>query len=154
MEFVSLNLGHLNAIDAVNRVSLSENYDWFTWYTLLTGARNVNMGVMENGMLVAYICMIVTKPSLVPHSKSDYHIASIAVLPQYRRKGLASHLIQKALEKGGILGGKTVDLFVRADNQGAIDLYKKLHFVSVNKIPQYYVDNTDAFVMRREIEHF
>ncbi|HLI45963.1 MAG TPA: N-acetyltransferase [Geobacterales bacterium] len=75
------------------------------------------------------------------------HLISIAVLDQFRRKGIASSLIKTTIER---LTKKKVNEFyleVRVTNYPAISLYKKFNFVVTNKIPSYYSDGEDAYVM-------
>lgn len=79
---------------------------------------------------------IIGNISLVPfrhHHKKIYLLANIAVLPEHRRKGIAYSLIEKAIQHIREKKIKNVWLNVRADNVGAIDLYKKLGFVETDK---------------------
>lgn len=73
-------------------------------------------------------------------------IATVAVLPQYRRCGIASALILEC-EKG--LSVTRIRLNVRRSNEGAINLYKQLGYRYVSTMPAYYQDGEDALVYEK-----
>ncbi len=73
-------------------------------------------------------------------------IATIGVLPEYRRQGVASALL-KACEQR-----VTVDrlcLSVRASNQPAMQLYSRFGYQRVDRWPRYYQGGEDAVVMEK-----
>lgn len=78
----------------------------------------------------------------------EAHIATIAVHPDNRRKGIGARLLAEAL-KGAILNGSlNATLEVRAQNAGAQSLYRRFHFEIVGRRPRYYRDNNeDALLM-------
>jgi len=79
------------------------------------------------------------------------HVVSIAVMPQSRRKGMASALIKRALEGMEYYKAKQGFLEVRVTNETAISLYKKLNFEVTRTINGYYSDGEDAYVMTKKI---
>jgi ribosomal-protein-alanine N-acetyltransferase len=79
------------------------------------------------------------------------HILNIAVDPAYRRKGLGKRLLEYALDYCRQLGAERVELEVRTGNDAAIALYQKYGFVIRERVPLYYSDGEDAFVMVREL---
>jgi len=79
------------------------------------------------------------------------HILNIAVDPAYRRKGLGKRLLEYALDYCRQLGAERVELEVRTGNDPAIALYRKYGFVIRERLPFYYSDGEDAFVMVREL---
>jgi ribosomal-protein-alanine N-acetyltransferase len=79
------------------------------------------------------------------------HILNIAVDPAYRRKGLGKRLLEYALDYCRQLGAERVELEVRTGNSAAIALYQKYGFVIRERVPFYYSDGEDAFVMVREL---
>lgn len=145
----SVGLQQLADLDAINRRTLPEHYDWYTWYILLGNPKSICLGAYVDLELAGYIIVIDPKPAGVAHTLADWHIASIAVLPEYRRRGLARALISAALSS--IPAGNVVDLFVRVDNEPALKLYKSMGFQVTRKLPHYYTDRTDAFVC--ELRH-
>ena len=56
-------------------------------------------------------------------------VANVAVHPDYRRKGIATTLMEAVVERIRKLGGNWVMLQVEADNEGAITLYERGNFV-------------------------
>jgi ribosomal-protein-alanine N-acetyltransferase len=75
------------------------------------------------------------------------HIISIAVMPEYRRAGIASELVKKALNALHELKADECYLEVRATNETGIKLYEKLRFSLVREVPHYYADGAEALVM-------
>lgn len=73
----------------------------------------------------------------------EVNILHIAVDPHYRRQGLAQLLVKEALKNASY-----AILEVRASNEPAISLYKKLNFKEISRRSKYYQDNDeDALVM-------
>lgn len=58
-----------------------------------------------------------------------YLLVNIAVHPDFRRQGIARHLIYKAIEKASEHGIQTLWLQVREENKNAIRLYESLNFI-------------------------
>ncbi len=79
------------------------------------------------------------------------HVVSIAVLPQFRRKGIAQAVITRALEGMQYYKAKQCFLEVRVTNDAAISLYKKLGFEVTRTINGYYSDGEDAYVMAKRL---
>lgn len=75
------------------------------------------------------------------------HILNIAVDPEFRRRGLGKRLLEYALDYCRHLGAEQVELEVRTSNTIAIQLYQKYGFVIRERVPYYYSDGEDAFVM-------
>ena len=83
------------------------------------------------------------------------HITVLTVAPQYRRMGYA-RLLCRALEDAcDAQNAWFVDLYVRASNQVAIDMYKKMGYSVYRRVVGYYGDGVsnekgeDAFDMRK-----
>ena len=79
------------------------------------------------------------------------HIVSVAVLPEYRRKGLGQALVNNAMENMKLYKAKQCYLEVRKSNNPAISLYKNLSFKISRTIRGYYADGEDAYLMTKEI---
>lgn len=79
------------------------------------------------------------------------HISTIAVHPDWRRKGLGELLLLTALEKALELGGSVVSLEVRASNRVAQNLYLKYGFRFTNVHRGYYRDGEDAWLMEVQV---
>jgi len=78
----------------------------------------------------------------------EAHIATLAVHPDYRRRGMAQRLLVHALQSAYLEGGRSVYLEVRASNQAAQVMYQKFGFEEVGRRTRYYKDNgEDAILM-------
>ncbi|MEW6242066.1 MAG: ribosomal protein S18-alanine N-acetyltransferase [Chloroflexota bacterium] len=77
----------------------------------------------------------------------EAHIATIAVHPDVRRRGIGRLLLKTALEAAAAEGAKSGLLEVRAGNLAAQELYKGFGFVEVGRRPKYYKDNGEDAVL-------
>ena len=79
----------------------------------------------------------------------DGEIGNVAVLPEYRGKGIAKALLTQALEYGKHELGMTLfTLEVRAGNAAAIHLYESAGFRTEGLRPRFYTDPVeDALIM-------
>jgi ribosomal-protein-alanine N-acetyltransferase len=78
----------------------------------------------------------------------EMHILNIAVIPEYRRKGIARWLLETFIEKSQQQQMRTVHLEVRDSNVSAVRLYEKIGFKTVGRRRNYYSDPTeDALLM-------
>jgi len=78
----------------------------------------------------------------------EAHIINVAVLPEYRRNGIAKKLMVELLVRAKEKGAVCSTLEVRAGNEPAIKLYEGFGYVTVGRRKAYYHDNKeDALVM-------
>ena len=78
----------------------------------------------------------------------ESHITNIAVLEEWRGRGIGRQLTRALLQYLSNLGACYATLEVRVSNERAQNLYRNLGFVSVGKRKRYYEDNgEDAFLM-------
>ncbi|SFX71064.1 ribosomal-protein-alanine N-acetyltransferase [Thermoactinomyces sp. DSM 45891] len=78
----------------------------------------------------------------------EAHITNIAVHSRCRGKGFGELLLRYAMEFSTLYGAEKMTLEVRASNQIAQQLYKKLDFEVTGLRPNYYSDNKeDALIM-------
>ncbi|MEM3627575.1 MAG: ribosomal protein S18-alanine N-acetyltransferase [Candidatus Bathyarchaeia archaeon] len=143
-------MGDLQSVIRINRICLPENYADFFFIDLYERFPEAFIVAEENGEVVGYImCRIELGLSNFGFSGliKKGHIVSVAVLPQYRRKGIGQALIKKAMEGMQTYNAKQCFLEVRVTNTPAINLYKKLGFEITRTINGYYSDGEDAYVM-------
>lgn len=79
----------------------------------------------------------------------DLHVLKVAVLPQFRRQGLARRLMSGAENHVVENGGETVTLEVRRSNEGAQDLYLAMGYQELGVRPGYYSDGEEAVIMTK-----
>ena len=78
----------------------------------------------------------------------EAHIATIAVHPDYRRRGVARKLLKEALRASIERGALSATLEVRATNEAAQSLYRDFGFDVIGRRPGYYKNNAeDALLM-------
>lgn len=68
----------------------------------------------------------------------DIHITNLAVAPLFRKKGIASKLINFIIRKAKDIGVSQISLEVRITNQEAIKLYEKIGFARGKLLKEYY----------------
>jgi ribosomal-protein-alanine N-acetyltransferase len=138
----------------INSVCLPENYTDYFFIDLYQRFPETFIVAEENGEIVGYImCRVELGLSNFGFSGviKKGHVVSVAVLPQYRRKGIGQALITEAMDGMRVYNAKQCFLEVRVTNTPAIDLYKKLGFQVTRTIHGYYADGEDAYVMSRKL---
>ena len=76
------------------------------------------------------------------------YVDNIAVLPEYRRRGLAKMLMNKAFDRCDELQLSFLSLEVRKSNAAAIALYEQFGFETVGERKRFYTAPTeDALIM-------
>lgn len=84
------------------------------------------------------------------------HLLKITVLPEFRRRGVAFHLLEKALQelRQARCENLHVTLEVRASNNAAISLYKKSGFKKNGRRKGYFRSpDEDAVIMGLNIQN-
>lgn len=95
---------------------------------------------VENGRAVGYAMLYIVC--------GEADIVRVAVLPEYRRQGIAEKLLLKSFE---INETDAVFLDVRESNAAAINLYKSLGFEDTGIRKDYYSNPTEnAILMKKE----
>jgi ribosomal-protein-alanine N-acetyltransferase len=75
-----------------------------------------------------------------------WHLMNVAVLPERRRHGIATTLIERLFEEAGADARFTLE--VRTSNRGAIEMYERFGFKPAGTRRRYYHDNgEDALIM-------
>lgn len=83
----------------------------------------------------------------------EMHILNLASHPDYKRRGVATTLLEHSLFFSLKIGMKNSFLEVRESNQEALALYKKYGFKPIGIRKGYYSDTKeDAIVMMLEME--
>jgi ribosomal-protein-alanine N-acetyltransferase len=144
----------LQSVMDINRETLPENYTDYFFLDLYERFPETFIVVEEEGKIVGYI-MCRVEVGLSNFGLGGLirkgHVVSIAVLPTARRKGVASELINAALEGMQTYKAKQCYLEVRVTNDAGVKLYKKLGFEVTRTAHGYYSDGEDAYVMSKKI---
>jgi len=81
------------------------------------------------------------------------HINNLAVRPESRGQGLATHLLAMVMAEAARMGVASATLEVRRSNLPALRLYAKAGFVEAGVRPNYYTQPVeDALVLVRHAE--
>jgi ribosomal-protein-alanine N-acetyltransferase len=84
----------------------------------------------------------------------EAHITTIAMHPNYRRKGLGEFMLVNLIDIAYTIHAKWVTLEVRVSNASAQNLYRKYGFREAGLRHRYYSDNQeDALIMWTEEIH-
>lgn len=136
---------------------------------------NVNLDVLTEtynmGFYLSYLaqwpesCLIAKSPTkimgyVIAKAEGEQklwhgHVSAVTVAPEYRRLGLAKHLMETF---EGVCENHYhnffVDLFVRASNTLAISMYEKFGYSCYRRVLHYYSDpffREDALDMRKSL---
>lgn len=139
----------LDQVIYINRTCLPENYSAYFFMDLYTNYPETFIVAEEGGKVVGYVmCRIEAVFSGLSLARRG-HVISIAVLPEYRRRGIGEALLKEALNAMvNHYGVRDCYLEVRVSNTPAINLYKKLGFKIERVIREYYADGENAYLMR------
>jgi N-terminal acetyltransferase B complex catalytic subunit len=80
------------------------------------------------------------------------HITALTVAPSARRLGHATALSSALERSADAANAWFVDLFVRASNEIAKELYRKMGYSVYRRVVDYYNDGEDAFDMRKPLK--
>ena len=78
---------------------------------------------------------------------TDYSIISVATATEYRKNGIAVRLLNRLITDAKKKEIYSISLEVSEKNTPAINLYKKLGFITTNVRKSYYKNNTAAYIM-------
>lgn len=146
----------LNRVMTINEECLPENYSTFFYRDLYQRFPKTFIVAEADGAIQGYImCRIERGLSKFKTFRTarHAHVVSIAVMEAYRRRGIASEILLKAMENG-VEAYNVTECFleVRVSNQPAISLYEKLGFTNVNRKLGYYMDGEDALVLAKPLK--
>ncbi len=144
------NTEDLDSVIEINKNCLPENYASFFFIDTYRSCPTAFLVAEVPNRIVGYIMC------RMEHGFSDIkrlkfvrkgHIISVAVLPEYRRIGIASDLVRRALSALREMNAEECYLEVRTINEAGLALYGKLGFSLAKNVPHYYADGADALVM-------
>ena len=86
----------------------------------------------------------------LPAPGVEADILTVAVLPEYRRQGIAKEFMRQIEEWSQGRGASAMMLEVEYTNESAIELYKSLGYMKISVRMDYYGPGKDDFVMRKD----
>jgi ribosomal-protein-alanine N-acetyltransferase len=99
----------------------------------------------EQDQIIGYAAVLVVAPGV------EADVLTVAVLPDYTRKGIATHFMAEIETWSISKGAPAMMLEVGTENASAIALYEKLGYENISTRKGYYGPGLDAFVMRKEL---
>ena len=113
---------------------------------ILSQAKAFSLTAKMESKIVAY-CTCFT-----PRLPRAARLYSLAVLPAYRDKGIASKLLKKVWQKLRSLNYMSCNLEVRKEDRHTQALYAKYGFKEIQLLPGYYEDGADGIRMKCEFK--
>jgi ribosomal-protein-alanine N-acetyltransferase len=81
------------------------------------------------------------------HGRDIGHLKDLAVRPEDRNRGIGRRLVARSLVRMAAEGATTAKLEVRESNDPARSLYREVGFDVARRLPRYYQNGEDAFLM-------
>lgn len=104
------------------------------------------MSVAEDGDTIVGYCGV-----FVPAPGIEADILTVAVLPAYRRQGIAREFMRQIEAYAVEREASAMMLEVELSNESAIKLYESLGYIKISVRMDYYGPGKDAHVMRKEL---
>ncbi|MDE1727090.1 MAG: ribosomal protein S18-alanine N-acetyltransferase [Thaumarchaeota archaeon] len=140
----------------INLKTLPEHYSDYFYESLLAELPEAFLVAEIERKLVGYI-MCKIEYGFSNFKKLGFvkkgHVVSVAVLPDYRQKGIGRALVEEAMTGVKLKKSDELYLEVRCSNNEAIRLYEKLGFIIKQRLKAYYRDGEDAYLMAIEFTY-
>jgi N-alpha-acetyltransferase 10/11 len=141
MEIIPATLRDLGALRKLEHLCFDKDaWPFLDLMAVLTFPDVIRLKAVEDDQMVGFVA---GDPR---HSQGFAWIATIAVDPRYRRRGIGRALL---LACEGRLNESHVKLTVRMSNSGAIALYELEGYRTVDIWKGYYSDGEDGVVMEK-----
>ena len=145
IELRRLALRDLGAIDEIERVSYPTPWSRSMFASEQAKPSSLCLGAFdtESDRLVGYL--------IISRYVDAWHVMNLAVAPDYRRRGIATSLLERLFEVTAGRGRRGYTLEVRVSNEAAIRLYERVGFYGRGVRRGYYTDNReDALIMWKD----
>ena len=142
-----LELRDLGDIERIERRSYPTPWSRSMFASEIAKPSSICLGAFEaeSGELLGYL--------IISRYVDAWHVMNVAVEPTYRRRGIATALLDRLFELTADDGRRGYTLEVRVSNDGAIKLYERAGFKPRGIRRGYYTDNReDALIMWRDPE--
>jgi ribosomal-protein-alanine N-acetyltransferase len=147
VEIRRLELRDLNAIERIERDSYRTPWSRSMFAGELAKPSSLSLGAFdpETEDLLGYL--------IISRYVDAWHVMNLAVAPGYRRRRIASSLLERLFELTAGEDRRGYTLEVRVSNDVAIRLYEQAGFRARGIRRGYYTDNReDALIMWRDPE--
>ena len=134
----------------INLKTLPEHYSDYFYESLLDELPEAFLVAEISGKLIGYI-MCKMEYGFSNFKKLGFvkkgHVVSVAVIDEYRGKGIGSELVNESLKGVKMRQCGEMYLEVRCSNNDAVRLYEKLGFSMNQRLKTYYRDGEDAYLI-------
>jgi ribosomal protein S18 acetylase RimI-like enzyme len=144
MEIVPASILDLNALRKLENESFGKDaWPLLDLIAVLTFSEVIRLKAVEDGQMAGFVAGD-------PRPREGWGwIATIAVDPRYRRRGIGRALLHACEAKLGVPRSR---LTVRISNQSAISMYEKDGYATTEIWNNYYNDGEDGMVMEKELK--
>jgi ribosomal-protein-alanine N-acetyltransferase len=143
MEIVNASILDLNALRKLENESFGKDaWPLLDLIAVLTFSEVIRLKAVEDGQMAGFIAGD-------PRPREGWGwVATLAVDPRYRRRGIGRALLQACESRLGVPRSR---LTVRISNQTAISMYEKEGYATTETWHGYYNDGEDGMVMEKEL---
>lgn len=136
----------IQQVHEIERLSFTAPWSIDSFIYELNNRMTILLVAVLNDQIIGYICL----RTIIDVTE----ILNIAVHPRFRKRGVGTELLKRALEEliSGHQDSKTIRLEVRESNTPAIALYKRFGFEVIGRRRDYYHSpREDAILMGMDI---
>jgi [ribosomal protein S18]-alanine N-acetyltransferase len=145
LSYRGLELRDLGHIERIERRSYPTPWSRSMFASEIAKPSSICLGAFdaETDELLGYL--------IISRYVDAWHVMNVAVEPAYRRRGIATALLDRLFELTADDGRRGYTLEVRVSNTHAIQLYERLGFQGRGIRRGYYTDNReDALIMWKD----
>jgi N-alpha-acetyltransferase 10/11 len=145
MDIQPASLRDLNALRRLEQACFEKDaWPLLDLIAVLTWPDVIRLKAVENGELIGFVA---GDPR---SSEGATWVATIGVHPRYQRRGIGRTLLRACEQQTKLT---RMRLTVRISNQGAISLYEKEGYHSIDIWKRYYNDGEDGLVMGKQLRN-
>jgi ribosomal-protein-alanine N-acetyltransferase len=146
IELRQLDLGDLGAIERIEREAYPTPWSRSMFAGEVAKPSSISLGAFDTDAgdaLVGYL--------IISRYVDAWHVMNVAVADAYRRRGIASRMLEELFRLTEPDHKRGYTLEVRVSNASAIALYERLGFHATGVRRGYYTDNReDALIMWKD----
>ncbi|MCL2204729.1 MAG: ribosomal protein S18-alanine N-acetyltransferase [Defluviitaleaceae bacterium] len=146
MLIVPLTLDYLDAVHTLERECYSDPWSILTLAHEITGGNRICLLALDAGSTAAGYAFMY-------HGPYEGHIENIAVAPAYRKRGVASLLMDALRAEAARYEIPKLTLEVRQGNHEALALYHKFGFTVTGHRREYYRNPCEDAVIMEVVLH-
>ena len=143
VELRLLELRDLSSIERIEQRSYPTPWSRSMFAGELAKPSSICFGAFDAENLAGYL--------IISRYVGAWHVMNVAVSPEYRRRGIATMMLDRLFELTAGDGRRGYTLEVRVSNTDAIRLYERVGFKARGIRRGYYTDNReDALIMWKD----